>query len=59
MMEIIVEGLATATPQRAPAGREVLELLDLSVERAGHIPVLVISGLEVQDPPAREQVQHR
>jgi hypothetical protein len=35
MVEIIVEGLATATPQRTRAGREVLEVARLRITDAG------------------------
>jgi hypothetical protein len=35
MVQIIVEGLATATPQRTRAGREVLEVATLRITEAG------------------------
>jgi hypothetical protein len=35
MVEIIVEGLATATPQRTRAGREVLEVAVLRITDEG------------------------
>jgi hypothetical protein len=35
MVQIIVEGLATATPQRVRAGREALEVATLRTTEAG------------------------
>jgi hypothetical protein len=35
MVQIILEGLATATPQRTRAGREVLEVATLRITDAG------------------------
>jgi hypothetical protein len=35
MVQIIVEGLATATPQRTRAGREVLEVAVLRISEKG------------------------
>jgi hypothetical protein len=35
MVQIIVEGLATATPQRTRAGREVLEVATLRITEKG------------------------
>jgi hypothetical protein len=35
MVQIIIEGLATATPQRTRAGREVLEVATLRISEAG------------------------
>jgi hypothetical protein len=35
MVQIILEGLASATPQRTRAGREVLEVATLRITEAG------------------------
>ena len=35
MVQIILEGLATATPRRVGAGREVLEVMTLRTTEAG------------------------